>query len=151
LTDASPELQSKAFFVSSDGRVFQAAWSNSEIAVYAILFDSDGTFRSKVKMDTEYFTPAQIVVFKSGELLLSGNGGKGGATPFTGIFDMTGRLIKRIYEPEDEESRQKAEAGNPDFLSSFKNGNTFVSRGDAALGSDGNAYLLRASSPALIY
>jgi hypothetical protein len=59
-------------------------------------------------------------------------------------------LVKEIYEPEDEEARLKAENGDTAYTRSNA-GNRFVGFGDVAAGSDGNVYLLRGTSPALVY
>ncbi len=113
---------------------------------------ADGSFKSRTRLDAEFFTPYQIALFRSGEFLLSGTAGPQDRTPFTAVFGADGKLIKKIYEPEDENSRQRAESGDRDFLSDSTNaGNTFVWYGDAVAGSDGNVYLLRSTSPALIY
>jgi hypothetical protein len=67
------------------------------------------------------------------------------------LFDGTGKLLRKIYEPEDEEARIKREAGEYDFVpeGTPDTGNYFAIKGDAALGSDGNVYLLR--STGLLY
>ncbi len=71
------------------------------------------------------------------------------------MYAADGRLVKEIYEPEDEEARQKAEVGDTEYVGVGGNmGNRFVSLGDVAAGSDGNVYLLRRTppgSPTLIY
>lgn len=159
LTDASPsispDLSARDFFVAGDGRVYEAAWSNANRAIYVVEFSSDQTLKGIVRLDAEFFMPYQIAVFKSGEFLLSGtlaNSGGYQHTPFTAVFASDGRVIKRVYETEDEELKQKAERKDPSVESQLtESGNTAVWHGDVALGSDGNAYLLRATSPALIY
>lgn len=60
-------------------------------------------------------------------------------------------MLRQISEPEDEELRKRAEAADPDVLAYSNVGNDAVDLGDVALGSDGNAYLMRRTSPALIY
>jgi len=149
---ALPDISGKDFFVSGDGRVYQAGFM-PDGAVYVAEFTPRGAVNSNVRLSSSGFIPYQTLVFPSGEFLLSGTTGlSNGRRPFTAVFDPRGRLIKEIYEPEDEDSRLRAEAGDRDFLPEEVNaGNTFVWRGDAALGSDGNAYLLRAGSQALVY
>jgi len=151
VTDAAPEIVGKDFSVTSGGRVYQAAWT-PDGTVYVVGYSNDGSFKSKVRLEADFFTPYQIAVFASGEFLLSGTQGRFDRVPFTGVFAPDGHLIKKIYEPEDEGSRQKAELGDPNFRSDYTNaGNTFVWYGDAVAGSDGNVYLLRSISPALLY
>jgi hypothetical protein len=120
--------------------------------VYVVSYSSDGSLRSKAKLDAEFFVPYQIAVFPSGELLVSGINGPYNRTPVTAVFTADGKLIKQIYEPEDEDGRKRADAGEAGFRpADMESSNDFVVRGDAELGSDGNVYLLRAGSPALIY
>lgn len=152
IADNLPGLLAVDFFVADDGKVYQAARSDSERAVYVVVYSADGLLRSKVRMEGEFFIPYEIAVFRSGEFLVSGIHGPYNRTPFTAMYGGNGKLIKEIYEPEDEDARKRAEAGEPGFRpDSIDSSNDFVVRGEAALGSDGNAYLLRASSPALIY
>jgi hypothetical protein len=152
VTDAFADISGKDFFVSGDGQVYQAGFM-PDGAVYVIEFAKGGSLKSKIRIESTAFIPYQIAVFESGEFLLSGTTGvSNGQRPFTGVFDGHGKLINEIYEPEDEDSRRRAEAGELDFVPDGTNsGNAFVWHGDAALGSDGNAYLLRAASPALVY
>lgn len=73
-------------------------------------------------------------------------------TPFTAVFAADGRLSKRLYEPEDEEARQRAESGDPRYTSATtRAGNNFVMSGDVAAGSDGNLYLLHGGPVPLVY
>jgi hypothetical protein len=63
-----------------------------------------------------------LAVFKSGEYLAVGLTGTIGENaphlrkPFTAVFAADGRLVKKIYEPEDEDARQCAEGGDPKYL-----------------------------------
>jgi hypothetical protein len=152
VTDAFADISGKGFFVSGDGQVYQAGFM-PDGAVYVVEFAAGGSLKSKIRLESTGFIPYQITVFKSGEFLLSGTTGlSNGHRPFTGVFDARGKLIRELYEGEDEDSRLRAEAGELDFVPDGANsGNAFVLHGDAALGSDGNAYLLRAASPALVY
>ena len=92
--------------------------------------------------------------FKSGGYLLAAETGKTGNRPYTAVFAADGRLVKEIYEPEDDDARQNAEIGDTQYAGPANIGNTFVTMGDVAAGSDGDVYLLRQtprSSPILIY
>jgi hypothetical protein len=152
IADASPGLLAIDFFVQSDGKLYQAARSESDRSVYVISYSSDGFVRSKSRLQTEFFVPYKVAIFPSGEVLVSGIHGEHNYTPFTAVYRPDGTLIKEVYEPEGEDSKNRAEAGEPGFRpDNMESSNDFVVRGDAALGSDGNVYLLRASSPALIY
>src|SRR5579863_8871489 len=152
VTDAGTDISAMDFFVSGDGKVYEDAWTQEGKFVHVLEFSGDGSLKTNIPLDPENsIYPYQIAVFRSGEFLVSGLHGLHLQTPITAVFDAKGKLIKNIYEPEDEESRQKAEAGDAAFISDSGYGNYYASHGDVALGSDGNAYLLRAVSPALIY
>jgi hypothetical protein len=150
--DLAPDLGAVAFFAANDGRVYLAARAGSQRALYVLVFSNSGSLESKVKLDTEYFTPYQIGTFKNGNFLLSGIRGPSNRTPFSAIFSPKGELVKKVYEPEDEDARKRAEAGEANFRPDHMDyGNNFIVHGDVAIASDGNAYLLRAASPALVY
>ena len=67
------------------------------------------------------------------------------------IRNADGRLVKKIYEPEDEKARLQAEAGDEGYTYSSGVGNKFVMLGDVAAASDGNVYLLHGGSFPLVY
>jgi hypothetical protein len=137
--------------VSADGKVYEAAWTPSD--VYVISFAKDGSVQSRTRIQTAYFQPYQLAVFKSGEFLLSGTKGKDGHAPFTAVFSSDGKLLKELTEPEDEDMAKKAQAGQRGFVSENTPnfGNSTIEFGDAVSGSDGNVYLMRATAPAQIY
>lgn len=122
--------------------------------VFVVEFAQDGSVKAKTKLATPFYAqPWLLAVFKSGEYLLTATTGTDNLAPFTAVFATDGRLVKTIYEPEDEEARKKA---SPADWSSrpigITGGADFVSRGDVAAGSDGNVYLLHGTaSPALVY
>jgi hypothetical protein len=140
----------KGIFVTDAGDVYQAARIMD--ALYVVAFARDGSVKSSTKLeaDCRLVDPWQIAAFRSGGYLLSGLTGKDHRTPYTAVFDANGKLVKTIYEPEDEDARQKAESGDVGYTRSNA-GNRFVGLGDVAGGSDGNVYLLRGTSPDLVY
>lgn len=159
----------EAFFVDSTGVVYELFAHDGAYEV--VQFGHDGSVKARARLDLDAQSAQvqawQLAVFKSGEYLLAGltlkdpNGqflegwaanGLHYHTPFTAIFGADGRLVKKIYEPEDEESRQRAEAGDTAYASQITyEGNNFVTLGDAAIGPDGNAYLLRGGPVPMIY
>jgi hypothetical protein len=129
-----------AGFVAPDGVVYMAVDARS--GIYVEEFARDGSVRAKTKLQVDSDVQAWLLaVFKSGEYLLVGLTGRGLHTPFTAVFAPDGRLVKTIYEPEDEEARQHAEVG----------GWKFVMLGEATVGADGNVYLLHGVSTPLVY
>jgi hypothetical protein len=151
--DALLDAVVNGFFAASDGKVYLLAWAQATghpgYSAYVVKFAADGSMESKIQIDGEQrFLPAHIAVFKSGEILISG---RDRYTPFTGVFTPSGKLIRQISEPEDEELRKRAEAADPDVLAYSNVGNDAVDLGGVAGGSDGNVYLMRRTNPALIY
>ena len=143
-----PGFTQTALSVLPDGAIFVVGTTQfPHIGVYVIGFSTQGLLASKVELQTTPFGPTQFVAFPTGELLVSG---VRKTKPVTQLFNADGSLLKDIYEPEDEGFYQRAEAGELKDTQ-LGGGNTAVWRGDAVLGSDGNAYLLRSASPALIY
>jgi hypothetical protein len=141
--------------VGQDGRVYQLAKSRQDS--YVVEFTPDGSVKAKTKLEVDpYVEGWHLAVFKSGEYLLVGGtvvatrtGIKEERTPFTAVFAADGRLVKKIYEPEAEEARQKGES-DVKIGVTIDNSN-FLTAGDVAAGSDGNVYLLRGGYPSLVY
>jgi hypothetical protein len=147
--EVSPDLTALPFFATGDGRVYMGAW-DPDYGVYVVSF-AHNSAGQKLRLDSDYFLPYHIAVFSTGEILLSGVAGPRNRDIYTAVFATTGKLLKKIQEPEDENARLKAEAGEHAYApeSTPGYGNDFAIRGDTALGSDGNVYLLR--STGLIY
>lgn len=149
---AGSGVNGKGVFVTADGKVFQSAQAQDDVLV--VEFAPDGSVRRKTKLATALYTqPWLLAVFKSGEYLLTATTGTDNLTPFTAVFAADGRLVKKIYESEDEEARQKASPADWESRQiGSVGGADFVSRGDVTAGSDGNVYLLHGTtSPALVY
>jgi hypothetical protein len=145
-----------AFFVH-EGRAYFSAGSGRGVIVDE--FAQDGSRKAEVKLSVDFFVDVMhLAVFRSGEFLVVGLSGSltGSAphlrTPFTAVFAADGRLVKKIYEPEDEDARQRAEGSDPKYFPCCADsGNKFVMNADVAAGSDGNVYLLHGTYPPLIY
>jgi hypothetical protein len=144
------------FFVTADGaRAFQAAYVHGE--TFVVEFAQNGSVKAKTKLlvgpDDRHMQPWHLAVFKSGEYLVIGFNGLDRLTPFTAVFAADGRMVKKIYEPEDEEARLQARPDNWHGIDRGGNGGIdFVRGGGVAAGSDGNVYLLHGTtSYALVY
>jgi hypothetical protein len=110
---------------------------------YVVKFSSDGSVQSTTQIHRQIreFVPYHLGIFGNGGILISGTAGDYQRRPFTAVFDATGHLIKKIYEP-----------GDLLYVDDSANvGNNAITDGEAATGPDGNVYLLRSTSPALIY
>ncbi|MGD0570031.1 MAG: hypothetical protein ABSA78_16640 [Candidatus Sulfotelmatobacter sp.] len=151
-TDGAVNIIGRSVFATADGRIFQAAAAPD--GIFVVEFAPDGSVKAKTKLATgPATTPWLLAVFKSGEYLLTATTGKNNLTPFTGVFSVDGQLVKRIYEPEDEDALRKASPADWESRPiGTVGGADFVSKGDVAAGSDGNVYLLHGTaSPALVY
>ncbi len=159
-----------AFFVDRAGTVYELM---THLGIYEVVeFAANGTVKARTKLDLDarssQVQPSLLGVFKSGEFLLAGTTfmDKNGRfpddwastgrkalhhTPFTAVFAANGRLVKKIYEPEDEEARQRADVGDREYTYPNSIGNKFMMLGDVSAGSDGDIYFLHGGSPRLIY
>jgi hypothetical protein len=137
------------FVVAPDETVYQiAATSEPEPKYYILKFHGDGSLDTKIELQVEAFQPYQLAVFKTGELLVSGT--VSGTEPFIAIFDGSGKLIRRLNEPQEAPPKPQAETRGSE-ANAPPNVNLPVAMGEAVTGSDGNVYLMRASSPPWIY
>lgn len=139
----------RGIFVDKEGDVYEALIAPGGVNV--VHFAKDGSLKSKTKLETSaHVDPWHIIVFPSGRFLLGGESGKDQRTPYAAVFEANGQLVKKIFEPEDNFARERAEGGDGEFTRNSQQGNVFVNRGDITLGSDGKAYLLHGTSP-LVY
>lgn len=157
VSDVKPIDISGPFSVSQDGELYQLVFPE-DVVRYVAIFDSHGRFKSKVKLDTGFaWTPATVAPLVSGYLLVAGMRYDGDPhvhpmRPFTGIFDSSGSLVKEVNLEDDTRIYEMAAAGdhrvvppeNPSI-------NRAVMRGRAIPAQDGNAYLMRVLSPAMVY
>jgi hypothetical protein len=125
------KLAATEIVVNAEGGVYQVGWTQDKNPdIYVTSFAKDGSVEARTRLEIQLFRPDHLAVFKSGEFLLSGTKGKAQNTPYTAVFSLDGKLLKEVVEPEDKEA---------------------VTFGNAVSGADGNVYLDRAASPALIY
>ena len=69
ITDAGDELSADDFFVSNGGDMYVAA-SNSKGENFLISFASDGSIKSKTRIERDGMMTYQVAIFKAGEILL---------------------------------------------------------------------------------
>jgi hypothetical protein len=119
--------------------------------IRVVKFTAEGKYESEVLLSGPFFTPYQLAVFPSGELLLSGIADGRINRGVTAIYGKTGRFIKELILDGDAEIDRAVEIGDSRFAMSPGEGNQAISSGEALVGDDGNAYLLRSVSPANVY
>lgn len=72
--------------------------------------------------------------------------------PFTGLFKADGTLIKEIRLDDDAQLHQQAQAGDSRYTTPGLFGvNRAIDFSQTSAGEDGNIYLMRWTSPAIIY
>ena len=143
----------RGVFVASNGDVYRMGWEQNGGGPFDVVkFRKGGSVHSTVRPEIERgFWPQHLAVFPSGEFLLSGT--VDDTMPKAAVFNASGKLIKTIYEPEDEEARNQTVAHNPNYMlnPSETRWGVYDELGDAAVGPDGNVYLLRSAPPALVF
>ena len=158
-----------AFSPASDGGMYQIAQSGVlKPRIYVLHFSSDGSAASPTRLDAdlEVYT---FAVFADGNFLLSGvqrdeqNKNDRGRN-FTAVFSADGRELAQLSFPEPQQETQgpakagaKSDANGPRkdaqkvALKDEQKSAPMLDLADAEVGGDGNLYVMRASSPALVY
>lgn len=146
--------RSDAFSPGTDGGVYEIAQSGIlKPRIYVLHFSSDGSTSSPTRLDAdlEVYT---FAAFADGNFLVSGvqrdvqNRNDRGRN-FTAVFSADGRELAQLSFPEPQEAA-KAGAKKEIAKSAEKAGPT-LDLSDAEAGIDGYLYVMRRSSPALVY
>lgn len=166
------ELLAKQYFIANDGVVFVLAeeeqksdplrnkpevseWKRAN--VFLVEYEKDGNLKRKTKLDSDFFPSGSFVIFPSGQMLISATEAPKqrpappSNEPFTALFDSKGQLLLRITAKDDAWITEAVEAGDEKKIVPGKGRNPAITKGQAVIGSDGNAYILRATSPAVIF
>lgn len=158
--DANPDVKvwgSGSFAVTLDGELYNWVGAKTEITRYVLVFKPDGTYKSAIKLQPGFpWIPASLAVFANGTLLITGQeydvDRSKPMLPFTAIFSADGRLLKEVSLEDDERLHGMAVAHDPHVSSSMNpTGNRAVSWGQMEAAKDGNIYVMRWQSPAIIY
>jgi hypothetical protein len=136
-------------FLLRGGEVARLAWSKD--AIFLVKFSADGKLASRMPLAPPAFTPYYFVVFPTGEILVAGLQ-RGLPKIFTAIYAADGRLLKHLSFPEDQAIDEAVKLGDARYTPAAPiSGNRAISAGRLRLGDDGNAYLMRSTSPAKVY
>ena len=144
------------FSVAADGDVYQLVYPH-QITRYVFVYKSDGSYKSNIKLDPGFsWSTAQLAVFSSGDLLVTGTeydrDPESPKIPFTGVFASDGRLLKEVSLKDDQVIHDLAAAGDRRVTSpEYAAGNRAVDLGEVESAEDGNVYLMRRISPAIVY
>jgi hypothetical protein len=138
--------------VGKHGEMYELV-SAPDYRVLLLRFSEDGQLENTDDLDAPApFTPAQLDVLPNGTLFVSGtlvgdkNGQRAGQ-PVNALYDASGRRLKEIRLRKDSGLLKQSLKG-PDRTGSL---NRAVHFGRTAVGDDGNLYMMRADSPAVIY
>jgi hypothetical protein len=116
-------------------------------------FAPDGTRESSVQLERPPvpFFPSQLAVFRSGEMLVAGLQYRPGYKASTAIYDPTGHLVKQLVLDGDAQIERSIERAAAKDISAQQRNIEAVDKSAATTGDDGLVYLMRATSPAVIY
>lgn len=112
-------------------------------------FAPGGTRESPVRLETPPtpFFPSQLAVFPSGEILIAGLQYQPYYKASAAIYNATGSLVKQPTLEEDDKSELGLAA---DFDAQKRNAQA-VDKSLATAGDDGLVYLMRPTTPAVVY
>lgn len=113
-----------------------------------VAFEANGQYHDTVKLEGD-FLPEQLAVNSSGAFLVGGYKQKDNSatgTPFTGIFDQSGRLVRELDLPGDLNPGKDAAAKPKDAPL-----DPAISMSNVVAADDGNFYIMRASAPPVVY
>ena len=116
-------------------------------------FSPDGKRESSIRLEpppTAFF-PAQMAVFRSGEILIAGLQFHPGYKASTAVYDPAGHLVKQFVLDGDAEIERAIEADDAKYTRASQERSKTFSRSVAITGDDGFVYLMRATSPATVY
>jgi len=143
-----------AFSPASDGGIYQIAQSGVVKArIYVLRFSSNGSAASPTRVDAD-FEVYTFAAFADGNFLLSGvqrdvqNRNDRGRNR-TAVFSADGRELAQLSFQESGGPRKAG--AKSDTQKDAEKPAPALDLADAEAGSDGNLYVMRASSPALVY
>jgi hypothetical protein len=116
-------------------------------------FAPDGTRGSWVQVERPPtpFSPSQLAVFRSGEMLIAGLQYNPGYTASTAICDPMGRLVKQLALDGDTEIEHAIEGSDAKDTRAQRENTSAIDTSVAITGDDGLVYLMRATSPSVVY
>jgi len=121
--------------------------------VRLVRFSAEGNLETTDEFDApEPFAPSQLEILPGGTFFVSGvlvgdKTGRRAGQPVNAFYDSNGHRLREINLKQDS-GRLKQSLTGPDRTGSQ---NTAVHFGRTAVGDDGNLYVMRAASPAIVY
>jgi hypothetical protein len=144
------------FSPAADGGLYEIAQKGIvKPQIYVLHFSSDGSPLSSVQLDAgfELYTFAE---FPSGNLLVSGverdlANPKDHGQNFTAVFSSDGRMLAKLSFAEQRSQKQPTGSRPTNVARDDEAVAPVLDLSDAEVGVDGNLYVMRAASPALVY
>lgn len=141
---------------AADGGLYEIAQKGIvRPQIYVLHFSSDGSPLSSVQLDAgfEVYTFAE---FPSGNLLVSGverdlTNPKDHGQNFTAVFSSDGRMLSKLSFADQRNQKQPTGARSTKLAKEAGAVAPVLDLSDAEVGVDGNLYVMRAASPALVY
>ncbi len=157
---AFPQLgldRADEFSPASDGGLYQIAQNGVvKPRIYVLRFSSDGSPSSPTLLDAD-FEVYTFAAFATGNFLLSGvrrdyqNKNDRGRN-FSAVFSTDGRELAQLsFQEAESPARAGAGGRQKDAAKDAEKSAPMLDLADAEVGSDGNLYVMRGSSPALVY
>lgn len=157
---ASPDLKidrAAYFSLAPNDDVYQLIIAR-EPSRYVFVYGPHGTVKSRIKLRPGFFfAPAQVAVFPSGELLVTGmerdsDHDNPTVWPYQAIFSSSGAMLKELHFEDDDKLHDMAVDGDKQIVSpTNRSTNLAIVGGSAELGADSNVYVMRRVTPAIFY
>jgi len=149
------------FDVDGGGAIHQLAYISGDADPYILHFKADGTYASRTRLQPEpglRWSVYQVASFPSGGFLVAGSAGNvadsGSAVgrALTVVVSTDGTIVKEVKLVDDEKLRGMAEKGEKGLvLPGAPEANLAIDFGSAEPAEDGNVYVMRHITPAIIY
>ena len=158
--NAGPDVEvygNGPYALNADGDLYTWVGNNKDGYYYMLVFGSDGKYKRKIKLDPGFpWVPGPFAVFSNGNLLMTGQeydrDVRRPMLPFTAIFRSDGRLLKELSLEDDGRIHNLAKQRDPKLTSAaVPDSNRAVAWGRVKPARDGNIYVMRWLSPAVIY
>jgi len=142
-------VYSTAFNVDSTGKFYVTIQIGRSVQWYVATFDKYGHFLNKVAI-SEKFNPWFLLPISNGRFVIGGVkqqvlAEEQHVASVIGIFDSNGEKLKSLSLPDDDTEEVVSKENTVKYVS-YSVYNRTIQSGRALLGSDGNAYIFRASS-----
>jgi hypothetical protein len=157
---ADPDVDvygSGPYALSADGELYTWVGNRKDGRFYVLVFGADGTYKRKIKLDPGFpWIPGPFAVFSNGNLLMTGQEYDRDVwrpmLPFTAIFRSDGKMLKELSFQDDDQIHKMTLERDPMITSArAPTDNRAVAFGHVQPAKDGNLYIMRWLSPAVIY